>query len=244
MNETNNIAWNRLFIEAAAIVGSILLAFAIDAWWEGRNEVEQERRLLAALLVEFEQNGELLRQARAQYEHSYMDSLRILDYLQDGAASIGYAEFEKPFRGLLKAGTIHLKSGAHDGLLGSGDLSLIRDENLRNRLAAWPSYLKEWSEEQDAVFLYVHSELVPFLSASVRLRNIIGLAPFPDGEAPPPVPAGVSDPASVIDVSTTVEFENLVFRRAQGLWYAMRDGETLMAQATAIEELIRRNLEK
>ena len=66
MTDTNKIAWKRLSVEAAAIVGSILLAFAIDAWWEDRNDVELERRLLTVLLAEFEQNRELLREARTQ----------------------------------------------------------------------------------------------------------------------------------------------------------------------------------
>ena len=33
-----NIPWKRILVEAAAIVASILLAFAIDAWWETRRE--------------------------------------------------------------------------------------------------------------------------------------------------------------------------------------------------------------
>ncbi len=33
-----DIPWKRILVEAAAIVASILLAFAIDAWWETRRE--------------------------------------------------------------------------------------------------------------------------------------------------------------------------------------------------------------
>ena len=32
------IPWLRVFAEGAVIVVSILLAFGIDAWWEGRQE--------------------------------------------------------------------------------------------------------------------------------------------------------------------------------------------------------------
>jgi len=245
MTNASEVPWKRISAEAAAIVGSILLAFAIDAWWEGRGELELEQRLLAALLVEFEKNGELLRQARTHYEQQYNKSLEILEYLQEGQSSFGDEELNELFRGLFIARTFHLESGAHDGLLGSGELSLIRDEELRNRLAAWPSLVREWSEEQDADFSYVHTEVRPFLSDSVRIRNIVGsFAPFPDGESPPPVPTSETDAASIINISTSVEFDNLVYQRAQGLWYAMRDGETLLAQATAVAELIRQNLEK
>ena len=38
--------WAFLLVEAALIVASILLAFAIDTWWEGRQELRNQERLL------------------------------------------------------------------------------------------------------------------------------------------------------------------------------------------------------
>ena len=38
MSTTQKIRWNHIAIEGIAIVASILLAFAIDAWWETRRE--------------------------------------------------------------------------------------------------------------------------------------------------------------------------------------------------------------
>ncbi len=32
------IPWLRVFVEGVVIVGSILLAFGIDAWWDGVQE--------------------------------------------------------------------------------------------------------------------------------------------------------------------------------------------------------------
>ena len=32
---TRQIPWLRVFVEGVVSVGSILLAFGIDAWWEG-----------------------------------------------------------------------------------------------------------------------------------------------------------------------------------------------------------------
>ena len=46
MNSSSPIPWARLSAEAAAIVLSILVAFAIDAWW---NRTQEERRLVATL---------------------------------------------------------------------------------------------------------------------------------------------------------------------------------------------------
>ena len=50
------IPWLRVFVEGVVIVGSILLAFGIDAWWEGRQEREREATYLSALVAEVERN--------------------------------------------------------------------------------------------------------------------------------------------------------------------------------------------
>jgi len=244
MPETEKIHWKRLALEATAIVVSILLAFAIDAWWDDRNEAQLERRMLSALLVEFEQNAELLREARTEYERYYIDALRVLEYLDNGQDSFDQLDFAKSFSGMLLAGSIHLESGTYDGLLASGGLSFIRDDELRGRLAAWPSYVREWTEEEESVFSYVRSRMDPYLANSIQLRKITRpFADFPHGESPARMPRGDADIDEIVAISASVGFENLVYLKAQGLWYALRDGETLLAQATEISELIRRNLE-
>ena len=53
MTETKTIPWKRLAVEAAAIVVSILLAFGIDAWWDARNDVVEEREILIGLEIEY-----------------------------------------------------------------------------------------------------------------------------------------------------------------------------------------------
>ncbi len=46
---TRQIPWIRVLVESVVIVGSILLALGIDAWWEGRQqrilEVQYAERL-------------------------------------------------------------------------------------------------------------------------------------------------------------------------------------------------------
>ena len=56
MSDVKSMQWRRLTAEAAAIVLSILLAFAIDAWWQFRGDREAEQVVLANLLVEFKRN--------------------------------------------------------------------------------------------------------------------------------------------------------------------------------------------
>ena len=140
--------------------------------------------------------------------------------------------------------TAHLEM-AHDGLLASGELSLIRDERLRNRLAAWPSYVAEWSEEEDFVFSFAKESLTPFLSERIRLRSVHrAFPPLIDGQPLPSIPVSSVDTASLLSLKTSAKFDNLVYQRAQGLWHALNDGETLRAQLSEILELIQQNLDE
>ena len=50
------ISWLRVFVEGVVIVGSILLAFGIDAWWEGRQERDEEVQVLLAIQEDIELN--------------------------------------------------------------------------------------------------------------------------------------------------------------------------------------------
>lgn len=52
----SQIPWTRILAEGAIIVVSILLAFAIQAWWEGSKERAEEQRILAAIRAELHSN--------------------------------------------------------------------------------------------------------------------------------------------------------------------------------------------
>ena len=53
MIPTDSAAFRRLVLEAAAIVGSILLAFAIDAWWDEFQDSVDTRENLVDVRMEF-----------------------------------------------------------------------------------------------------------------------------------------------------------------------------------------------
>lgn len=53
MAEPRIIPWKRIGVEAAAIVASILSAFAIDAWWDARVDLSRSKAQLRTLEIEF-----------------------------------------------------------------------------------------------------------------------------------------------------------------------------------------------
>ena len=58
--DARKINWRILFAEGAAIVVSILFAFAIDAWWKDRLEGERLHNGLVNLQAELRANIEMI----------------------------------------------------------------------------------------------------------------------------------------------------------------------------------------
>ena len=54
MQNVREIPWLRIGAESVAIVASILVAFGIDAWWEGRQSQRAEVRQLVRVAEELE----------------------------------------------------------------------------------------------------------------------------------------------------------------------------------------------
>jgi hypothetical protein len=62
------IPWLRVFVEGVVIVGSILLAFGIDAAWEGRQEDAEAVEMLLGLQSAFEGHRDVFERHLGNYE--------------------------------------------------------------------------------------------------------------------------------------------------------------------------------
>ena len=150
-------------IEVAAIVGSILLAFAIDAAWEQRQERSDARELLAGLQAEFEfQRSELIR-----YRDRWVDvreaTGRLLEVIGSGAAPAP-AVMDSLMLGLLNPATFDPRTGTLEAATGSGELGLIGSRELRDMLAGWAGVVQELRDNEIAMRDFILATLVPYLA--------------------------------------------------------------------------------
>ena len=130
------IPWLRVFVEGVVIVGSILLAFGIEAWWGGVQERAEEQELLIGLRQEFVENQEILRVSLALVDQGVDDLRRFVALTPDQAAQIpsdsAWARVIIPHRRVFSSS---LSLGFLDATVSSGKLAMIRDGNLRAALA-------------------------------------------------------------------------------------------------------------
>ena len=91
MTNYRKIPWTRLTVESIAIVGSILVAFAIDAWWEDRQERGDERSYLSSLRQELIQGLDSVAQVESVHINVLNSNVELIN--QEGIEDMFYFSF-------------------------------------------------------------------------------------------------------------------------------------------------------
>ena len=133
MEPASQIPWRRVGVEGVVIVGSILIAFAIDAAWDGQQERAAEREVLIALEQDMlDTQAEVSRVVEA--EAALTASLEaLLDASADDLAGLSQEAALEILLGLARTPTF----GPYDGSIRGGQLVALRDPELRRALGTW-----------------------------------------------------------------------------------------------------------
>lgn len=128
----------RYLAEGAAIVVSILLAFAIDASWEEWDEAREERRLLQAIESEFRSNQTQLT-FRTEWHRDIQEALLALLSEATSPQSTTNPDSIDSLIGMASwfNNQSTFEMSANDALVLSGKLSLVSNEVLRQEITAW-----------------------------------------------------------------------------------------------------------
>ena len=129
--DRNRINWFRLTAEACAIVLSILLAFALNAWWDARADARAELSVLMTLEEELDTAHADLRRQISNYAFLENATQTIADQLV--AAGIGQSVMvpDTYLAGLLLDMTYDPPMGTTNTLLVSGQASSLQNQELR-----------------------------------------------------------------------------------------------------------------
>jgi hypothetical protein len=171
MTSRVSIPWTRLAVEGIAIVASILLAFAIDAWWANRAASNEETEILTALKREFEINLVTLEEQLA-YREAVRASANLILEAAAGKIRLEPAELDRLLGDIVWTGWVDLSTGALASLLQSGKLSLIKNMKLREQLAALPYWEGNTAKLEESELLHLNADIYPFLTEHAYLPQI------------------------------------------------------------------------
>lgn len=171
MRPVRELPWLRILAEGSAIVVSILLAFAIDAWWQRQKQLEQVATLVTGLHSDF-----VASQAHAeQWMNGNRKILDALTRFRDALAAAPAGEqVTVPLEWVVAAVGAPTYSPTDATLrmaVSSGQVELIENVELRIRLAEWRQQLDDTQEDELLIREIVVHHLVPALSEQVRLAK-------------------------------------------------------------------------
>jgi hypothetical protein len=171
MKESQEIPWKRIIVEATAIVASILIAFAIDAWWQNRTERIIEVQYLQALQEDLLSSLELLDEDEAvqQRQSGYLDSL--LSTNSDTPYSDELRRWIDD--GLFDVGTYQPQSSALRDLESSGQTQIIRNPDIRRVLASVRQRMDSLEITQRDFQLSQQTLIDPFLVDNFNLSHLM-----------------------------------------------------------------------
>ena len=224
MPTDSGIQWRRLATEAAAIVVSILLAFAIDAWWDERNDrvrlVSAIRNLTAEVA---DARIEIVR--ATQRNQDRIDSLKKFlslsaeQFLELDANSISTSQFGPP-------SPFDTSGFALQGLLSGGNLEIISDDELRAALISWSQFPAEIERDyaEAEQFYMMRSERIAKHGVLAATRNERKNPSIPGSTSVREAFAAIRRDREIVDLTSQliIHFEDFNDQLAEGIELADR----------------------
>ena len=145
---SNKLPWRRIITEGSVIVVSILLAFAIDAWWNERIERAQEREHLQSMRDEFKTSIDGAKailesiQTHAADVDSLIASLKTVEQGQSITVS------DKILGSINMWRTTDVSTSTLNALMSSGNLNQLSNPELRAELAGLPALILDMTEDE------------------------------------------------------------------------------------------------
>jgi len=163
----------RMLIEVFVIIISILLAFAIEAWWSEFKERKVEREILLGIREDFLYNSDLLDMT----EEKHLQGLEASNILASMAGpeaelTIKNDSIEILIQSLRNHWTYDPITGTLLALINS-DITLVENWELRKSLVSWLDLVKDMNEDELSQRNEVQQHLTPFLIEQIPLRTIL-----------------------------------------------------------------------
>ena len=170
---SRQIPWARVVAESLAIVVSILLAFGIQAWWEGVGEGRTRDALLEGLRSDFDLAAAQLDTVMAVVDMGMAASERWLVLSRSVEVSPELvAVADTLLTEMLYNSPYQPPLGTVDAVFSNGGMSVLDDPSLTRDLRAWAALLANYRQRESAMFKLHQEQLMPYLFEAVAVADL------------------------------------------------------------------------
>jgi hypothetical protein len=195
------INWRQALAEVTLIVAGVLIALAVDNWWEEKREREAEISYLEALKLDFLTNRESLESSIKIQQDIINNGDEILNLIKAGLSDESTGEFLSKVSNLYLFRTWVPDTGTYEDIINSGRLLYIESVQLRKELSGFRATVASIQKFETLQTETYYERQAPFLSEN----QDVNFSTWSDDYRPP-----VSLFTADIDPFATMEFWNLV----------------------------------
>lgn len=198
--------WFHVFLDFLVVVMGLFIAFQVDRWWEGRNDVRIEDSYLLEIREDFAANQSRLTNTMAGLEEITRAMLELHQQSALATPNMSATELNERFRSITFMPLFTPVNRAYINITGSGDLKLIQSRPLKNALAEYYAMTEEVVLIQDTHEMELVQTFQPYI-----IENLDYAAIYNNVEAfsaPPTI-----EESRILDLLITRQFRNIVAQK-------------------------------
>lgn len=234
MTEYQRIPWSRVAVEGSAIVASILLAFAIDAWWDDRKERASDIVHLQGVLEELESHQVLLAEAITSHRLTVDLGYELFELLSPNQTGAEKRRTTEVIDLMFNFYRINAPFGSVQTAMSAGAIPRMTDVELASDIANWPTTIDDLLEEQNNAGETIVLQHMALLGRTISMNEIYSnrLA-YPTGRGTSVVNTDVArptGPVSHLEDDYSQLYDNIEVRN--GFLQIMMFGQAALGEAT------------
>lgn len=223
--------------EIAVVVTSILIAFGLDAWWDGVSDRHRLRGQLQGVVLELEAGRAQLQEAVVAHELMGGAAADLRRRVENGGSSARVAVPDTLVGVLFSHFVMDIATSATNDFVDGGGLALM-DPDVAARLRDWPAEMADAIDDQAQLRSGVQSVYLPYMLAAGDLGNAVRAGSDMVGRAYATV-RGVPvrpfrSPPRDVEITRTPELLNLLAWRVSNEETRRRQMESLLAAQNAL----------
>ena len=225
--------------EILLVVIGILIALQINNWNEARKAQEKEQNLYNNLIIDFESRLYELGEMNNAKKRGVASILKLNKIIAN--------KIMRPNTDTLDGLLVNIVNGYKfnedfqmlDVVFNTGLINDIKSEQLKRALIEWPQKVEEMLEEQRMINQLIDTEIVPFLSQYVSIREIYEKFDFRKYNLPKGEPVTMTERYG--ELLSDPQLENYLARQEMLVRVTMIDTDILISSAEEIIVLLKDN---
>ncbi len=158
---------SQAIFEIAIITISILLAFALERWWDGKVDSRSRDELVSSLIQEFEAVEAELESALDTHRKRQRSASRLSELNEDTIADADPAKISEHWYWVVTPDETYPPTGALLSAINENRLTLLSNSALRSRLARWIDRLENLRQTERVLANYTLQTFWPSVAVDV-----------------------------------------------------------------------------